>query len=235
MEAVMIRTRIWMLTAALIGGTTAAMPAAGGSAFDRWAEAIGGRERLSRVEAVYREATIDIAGFEGTIKAWHTADGRYRKEERVAAVSTVETFDGSHGALRQGAAPPMPLAGQDLERTRSMPFANWNAVFFVLFPSRLQGTRTAEGDVIVFRPEGGIDWQVTLDSSSGLPSTMRHQEGGRTVVVTFASYDTIDGLAFEREIHRSNGNPQFDAVIRFNKTVINPPLPPDLFSQAETP
>ncbi len=205
--------------------------AAAGDAFDRWAVAVGGRERLSTVTAVYREATIDVAGFHGTIKAWHAADGRYRKEEQVATLATVETFDGTHGMLQRGTAAPMPLAGADLERTRSMPFANWNAVFFALFPSRLRGTRSADGDAIVFRPEGGIDWHVTLDATTGLPAAMTHQEGERTVVVTFVSYEAIDGLSFERDIHRSNGNPQFDAVIRFVKTVVNPPLDATLFQQ----
>ena len=223
-----------LVTAAL---TVAAIPsiqlfAAGVDGFDRWAAAVGGRDRLSTVVAVYREATIDVAGFHGTIKAWHTADGRYRKEERIATLATVETFDGSRGMLQEGTAAAAPLLGADLERTRSMPFANWNAVFFALFPTRLRGMRTAEGDEIVFRPEGGIDWRVTLDARTGLPATMTHQEGARTVVVTFVSFETVDGLTFEQEIHRSNGNPSFNAVIRFTKTVVNPPIEPSLFQQA---
>jgi hypothetical protein len=228
---VMARTYRWLSIAIL----TAALPAIHGhaatDAFERWTAAVGGRERLAQVTGVYREATIEIAGFTGTIKAWHTGDGHYRKEERVATVSTVETFDGVHGMLQQGNAAPAPLAGSDLERTRSMPFANWNAVFFALFPDRLHGTRTADGDRIVFRPEGGIDWQVTLNAATGLPAAMTHQEGERTVTVTFVSYETIDGLTFEHEIHRTNGNPQFNAVITFTKTVINPPLGASLFQQ----
>jgi len=224
-----------LVITALTAGATLSIQlvAAGLDGFDRWAAAIGGRDRLSTVAAVYREATIDVAGFHGTIKAWHTADGRYRKEERIATLATVETFDGTRGMLQEGTAAPAPLLGADLERTRSMPFANWNAAFFALFPSRLRGTRTVAGDEVVFRPEGGIDWHVTLDPKTGLPATMTHQEGTRTVVVTFVSYETVDGLTFEQEIHRSNGNPQFNAVIRFNKTVVNPPIEPSLFQQAD--
>jgi hypothetical protein len=229
----MTRKRCWLIVAALTAGAIPAVHlfAAGVDGSDRWAAAVGGRDRLSTVVAVYREATIEVAGFQGTIKAWHTADGRYRKEERIATLSTVETFDGARGMLQDGTAAPAPLVGADLERTRSMPFANWNAVFFALFPSRLRGMRAVAGDEIVFRPEGGIEWHVTLDPKTGLPASMTHQEGARTVVVTFVSYETVDGLTFEREIRRSNGNPQFNAVIRFNKTVVNPPLEPRLFQQ----
>jgi hypothetical protein len=90
---------------------------------------------------------------------------------------------------------------------------------------------SADGNEIVFRPEGGIDWHVTLDPRTGLPAAMTHQAGASTVVVTFVSYETIDGLTLEREIHRSNGMPRFDAPIRFVKTVINPPIEPSLFHQ----
>jgi len=229
----MRRTRLSWIGAAVVAGALPAIHLLAGAAdgFERWTAAVGGRERLSAVVAVYREATIDVAGFQGTIKAWHTADGRYRKEERIATLSTVETFDGIHGMVQEGTGAPVSIGGADLERTRSMPFANWNAVFFALFPSRLRGMRRAEGDDIVFRPEGGIDWHVTLDPHTGLPATMTHQEGARTVVVTFVSYETIDALTFEREIRRSNGNPQFNAVIRFNKTVVNPPIESSLFEQ----
>jgi hypothetical protein len=228
----MTRRNRWLFAAIL---SAAALPAVHGQAasdaFERWTAAVGGRERLTQVTGVYREATIEIAGFTGTIRAWHTADGRYRKEEHVASVSTVETFDGVHGMAQQGAIAPAAIVGSELERMRSMPFANWNAVFFALFPGRLQGTRSSNGDGILLRPDGGIDWHVTLDPSTGLPATMTHQEGGRTVIVTFVSYETIDGLRFEHEIRRSNGNPQFNALITFTKTVINPPLESSLFHQ----
>ncbi|HXA16103.1 MAG TPA: hypothetical protein VN380_03885 [Thermoanaerobaculia bacterium] len=80
------------------------------------------------------------------------------------------------------------------------------------------------------KPEEGIDWRVTLDPQSWLPKTMVHKEGNRTITVTFVSYETVDGLQFEKEIHRTTGDPRFEAVIRFTKTVINPPLDASFFS-----
>src|SRR6476469_2770470 len=106
----MKRIRTSIVVAALTAGAIPSMQllAAGVDGFDRWAAAIGGRERLSTVVAVYREATIDVAGFQGTIKAWHTADGRYRTEERIATPATAETFDGVHGMLQEGTGAPAP-------------------------------------------------------------------------------------------------------------------------------
>ena len=203
------------------------------TAIERWAEAVGGRARVEAIHAIYREATIDVAGAQGTIKAWHTADGKYRKEEQVATYSSIETFDGSNGMVKRGAAPPQAMAGAELQRARSSAFANANAVFFALFPERRRGTVALEGETLVLKPEGGIDWRVTLDPQTSLPKTMTHQENDRTITVDFAGYEVVDGFKLEKEIHRSTGDPRFNAVIRFTKTVLNPPIDASLFTIAQ--
>ncbi|HEV8579586.1 MAG TPA: hypothetical protein VGX68_10955 [Thermoanaerobaculia bacterium] len=203
-------------------------------AVERWAQAVGGRARVATINAIYREATIDIAGTRGTIKVWHTADGRYRKEEQVATFSSIETFDGNNGILKQGDAPPHAMAGVELQRARSSAFANTNAVFFALFPERRRGTVELEGDdSLVLKPEGGIDWHVALDPQTSLPKTMTHQQNGRTITVELSDYDVVDGFKLEREIHRSTGDPRFNAVIRFTKTVLNPQVDAAMFSIAQ--
>jgi hypothetical protein len=202
-------------------------------AIERWAEAAGGRTRIAEIHAIYREATIDVAGLQGTMKVWHTADGKYRKEEQVGVFSSLETFDGSHGMLKRGDAPPHALEGAELQRARSSAFANANAVFFAFFPERRHGTVMLEGETLVLKPEGGIDWRVTLDPQTSLPKTMTHQENERTITVDFAGYEVVDGFKLEKEIHRSNGDPRFNAVIRFTKTVLNPPIDASLFTIAQ--
>jgi hypothetical protein len=198
---------------------------------DRWASAAGGREKVATIKSMYREATIEVGGFKGSIKAWHTTDGKYRKEEQVGTFLSIETFDGKNGTLRQGDLPSHTMAGAELERAKSTAFANSNAMFFAFFPERRHGTLAIEGDnTIVLKPEGGIDWRVTLDAQTALPKTMIHKQGDRTITVTFVSYETVEGVRFEKEIHRSTGDPHFDSLIRFTKTVINPPVDALLFS-----
>ena len=199
---------------------------------DRWASAVGGREKVAAIKSIYREATVELmGGMQGTIKAWHTADGKYRKEEQVGSYSTVETFDGTNGSSEQNGAPVHAMAGPELERARSAAYANSNAMFFAFFPERRHGDVVLEGDgTLVLKPAGGIDWRVTLDPQTWLPKTMTHQEGERTITVTFVSYETVDGLQIEKEIHRSMGDPRFGATIRFTKTVINPPVDAAMFA-----
>jgi len=200
---------------------------------DRWAKAAGGRQKIAGIRAIYREATIELGGYQGTMKVWHTADGKYRKEEQVAAFATVETFDGTSGVVKQGETAPRAMAGGELALARSRAFANANAVFFAFFPERRRGSVAIEpNDTIVMKPEGGVEWRITLDPQTSLPKTMSHQQNDRNVVVTFTSYETVDGITLEKEIHRTMGDKRFDAVIRFTKTVFNPPVDAALFASA---
>jgi hypothetical protein len=168
---------------------------------------------------------------QGTIKVWHTADGRYRKEEQVAVFSSVETFDGKTLLVRKGTAPPQKLEGDELAVETSKAFANSNAIFFVFAPDHRGSIRVDGTDTIVFQPTGGVEWRVNLDPHSGLPSSMTHKEGDRTITAAFTSWETVDGLKLEKEIHRSSGEGRPVAAIKFDKTVINPPVDASLFKQ----
>ena len=197
----------------------------------RWCNAAGGRDKVAQIKSIYREATVDVGGMSGTIKAWHTADGKYRKEEQVGPYVAIETFDGANGSIQRGDDPPQSMAAADLERARSARYANANAMFFAFFPERRKGNLAIEDDgTVVLKPEGGVDWRITLDPETSLPKTMVHKEGERTITVTFISYETVDGLKLEKEIHRTIGDPRYDAVIKFTKTVINPELSAAMFS-----
>ena len=197
---------------------------------DHWATAVGGRDKVAAIKAVYREASLEFGAYKGTLKVWHTADGKYRKEEKIGDLSTVEIFDGTKGTIKEGDAPAREMTSVEVEISKAKRFANANAMFFAFFPERRHGTVATDPDgSIVLKPDGGVEWRVTLDSQSSLPKTMVHQENDRTITVTFDSYETVDGIKFEKEIHRSAGGPA-SAVIRFTKTVINPPIEPSLFS-----
>src|SRR5436190_14860466 len=204
---------------------------AGENPLERWANAVGGREKVATIKSIYREATIEYGGYQGTLKIWHTADGKYRKEEEIASYSLIETFDGVNGFVKQGDGPAHQMTGAELTLATSKRFSNSNAMLFAFFPERRRGTVTFEAEnLIVLKPEGGVEWRVTLDPQTSLPKTMVHQEGPQTITVTFDAYETVEGIKFEKELHRSAGDPSRGAVIRFTKTVINPSVEASLFS-----
>ena len=144
---------------------------------ERWAAAVGGRDKLAEVNAIYREGTIEVNGGVGTLRVWHTADGRYRKEESGGSFTRIETFDGVDALVKTGAAPVQRLAGAQLARAISQAYANTNAIFFAFFPERRRGELVVEGEhTVVLKPAGGIDWRVELDPTTWLPTTMLHAE-----------------------------------------------------------
>ena len=215
-----MRTRVFAMLLALAFGASGA-----DSLIDRWAKAVGGRVRLAGLHSIYREATLEFGPYTGTIKVWHTADGKYRKEEQVATMSAIETFDGKEGFVQQGAEPAHRMTPAEVATAASKRFANSNALFFVFFPERRRGTVAVEGDdTVVLKPEGGVDWRVVIDPEKGLPRTMVHIENGQTVTVSFKEYETVDGYSFEKEIVRSAGNAGPSAKIRFTKTIVNPDI-----------
>jgi hypothetical protein len=195
---------------------------------ERWVNAVGGRDRVAGIKTIYREATLEFGAYQGTLKVWHTADGKYRKEEKIGDLSSVEIFDGTKGTIQEGNGPAREMTGPELELSKAKRFANANAMFFAFFPERRHGSIVIEADnTIVLKPEG-VEWRVSLDPQTALPKTMVHKEGDRTITVTFDSYETVEGIKFEKEIHRTAGGPS-GAVIRFTKTIINPPIEPSLF------
>src|SRR5260370_33433440 len=85
---------------------------------DRWANAVGGREKVAAIKSMYRESAIAVGGHEGSITVWHTADGKYRKEAHIATFSTIETFDGTNGTVQKGPAPPHKTAVAELDKPK---------------------------------------------------------------------------------------------------------------------
>jgi hypothetical protein len=215
-------------TIALFFGLVAA---AADGPVERWMNAVGGHDKVAAITSIYREATIDYAGYQGSLKVWHTRDGKYRKEERIATYALVETFDGVNGYVKQGDGPAHTMTPAELQLATSRRFANSNAMLFAFFPERRHGTVVVDNDTtVVLKPEGGVDWRISLDPQTALPKTMLHKEGDQTITVTFDSYETVDGIRFEKEIHRSAGDPAHGSVIRFTKTVLNVPVDASLFT-----
>src|SRR5438874_13373545 len=107
---------------------------------ERWVTAAGGRDKVVAIKTIYREATLEFGAYQGTLKVWHTADGKYRKEEKIGDVSSIEIFDGTKGTIKEGNALPREMTSAELELSRARRFANANAMFFAFFPERRHGT-----------------------------------------------------------------------------------------------
>src|SRR5947209_3756378 len=68
--------RTAMRTASILTLLFAVTAVAADGPVERWAKAAGGRESIAAIKSVYREGTLEVAGMQGQIKIWHTADGK---------------------------------------------------------------------------------------------------------------------------------------------------------------
>src|SRR5256714_13085127 len=167
---------------------------AGDDLIDRWATAAGGRDKVAAIKTTYREANLEFGAYKGTVKVWHTADGKYRKEEKIGDLSTVEIFDGAKGTIKEGHAPPREMTSAELELSRAKRFANANAMFFAFFPERRHGTIAVEAlNTVVLKPEGGVEWRGGRGSPTMLPQNTGPQKGRRRKNTTFYSSLTHQG------------------------------------------
>src|SRR5262249_29079265 len=103
-----------MHTLLMIAFLVVSLASPAGNPIERWARAVGGRDKVAAIKAVYREATLEFNGMQGTLKVWHTAEGKYRKEEQIATFSTIETFDGVNGSVQQGDGEPRKMTPGEL-------------------------------------------------------------------------------------------------------------------------
>jgi len=207
--------------------------AANGNLIDRWAAALGGREKLATLQAVYTEVTIEAGGMTGTAKVWETADGKFREEAHLGPFSNVEVFDGKNGIVQQGNAPAHALSGAELQRAVDRAYAISNSIFL---SDRRRATVSVESNDVIVKPEGGSETRVTLDPETALPKTITRRTGDRDSTMTILSYETVNGMTFEKEVRQSTGNAQFDVLVKVTKRVLNPQIDPSLFSlETKTP
>ena len=159
-------------------------------ALDRWAEALGGRARLEKVESVHVQSKIEVSGLSGTIEEWGTTSGLSRQfvDLGVFRSLTVIGEDGAWTVSPNGIT--SDLAGGELEGEITGAFLGSFSHFFA---DRMPGTvrhagkdDTGKNDVLEIQAEGGRAVRITLDSETGLERTFprRSQESPQVETVS---------------------------------------------------
>ncbi|HEV7923459.1 MAG TPA: aspartyl protease family protein [Thermoanaerobaculia bacterium] len=232
----MRRTTLCLLLFLAAGCTTAPGPLTKDEALDRWAAALGGRERLARIRAVHRELALTMKGVSGTERDWTTAAGQSRGETQLAGYSSITTFDGSEGWSADGDAQPHRISGFDLNIAVTNLYMD---SFSMFFPDRRPGTielADANGPyvVLLLKPAGGREARVLLDRRTWLPHAIQQPLQERTQLTTINSWEEVDGVKFPHELLQSTGDPKFDIGITATRTELNPAVDAALFGKPES-
>jgi hypothetical protein len=194
----------------------------------RWAQALGGIERLQQVNAIHVRMTVEMGGLVGTMEEWYTAQGQHRQRLDLGGVYETLTvlqsqkrgwFLDTNGKVRE-------LAGVELGAEVTAAYQN---SFSHLVPGRMPGQVEYPGEdeaYIVTRvlPQGGLPATFYLDRSTGLPVKEEHPDGERTRTVYLSDWRSVKGILFPFQIRQTVGDPRYDTVLHVEEIRFNVPL-----------
>lgn len=208
---------------------------------DRWAAALGGRDKLEQIRTAHSRGSVETGGMKGTFERWSTWRGESRTVLDISsAIHQLNIFDGKQGWAMDSSGAVHELSAGNL---RSAVSGAYEASHSFFFPGRLPGAvvllgRDASQSAYVIRlePEGGNPVTVFLDDTTFLPK--REETAGplgNIRSITISSWREVAGIKIPASTVQSTGDPKFDIVITTEQVEINAPLAADLFSKpAET-
>ncbi|HVE87098.1 MAG TPA: hypothetical protein VND93_29790, partial [Myxococcales bacterium] len=197
-----------------------------------WAKAVGGRDRLAKVQAVEREGTLATPGDKGTFHSWTRADGASHEQGTFGPSTWTTAFDGRRRWVLDGAAPVYDSAGVELQQAITEAYV---ASFSMLVPGRMPGeVRAGPGpSSLVLAPAGGREWAVALDPKTCLPRTFTYPGGDRTITVTLQKWAAFGGVLMPVASEQSDGDPETLMRIRVERTRVDAPFPDSLLARPE--
>jgi len=200
---------------------------------DKWARAIGGRERIARVKATHQRAVLEMNSMKGVAESWITVDGKERDELTMGNFRQVTVFDGSRGWIRDSKGDVRELSATEVNERLAGAYMN---SFSQFFPNRRAGKVEFAGEedgayILRLVPEGGQPVLVFLDKTTGLPVKQQRSMGDRTFTFFFTGWLDVDGMKVPSGGRYSNGEPSGDFAIRVETVEVNPELTTGLFTQ----
>lgn len=204
---------------------------------DRWAAALGGRDKLERIRTVHTRGSVETGGVKGTFERWSTWRGESRTVLDIStAIHQVNIFDGKQGWTMDASSAVHELSGGNLRSAISSAYESSDSF---LFAGRLAGAIVFSGRdvnqsayVVRLEPQGGNPVTVFLDDNTFLPK--REESAGplgnnRSNII--AAWREVSGVKLPARTIQSTGDPKFDIAITIETVEINTPLAADLFTK----
>ena len=209
---------------------------------DRWAAALGGREKLESVRTMHTTGLVETGGLKGTFERWSTSRGESRMAlDMSGALRQVNIFDGREGWVLDTSGSVHDLSSGNLRSAVSGAYESTHSYFFsarrpgkVVYAGPDAGSQGAY--VIRLEPEGGNPVTVYLDPKTFLP--VREETAGplgNKRTTTISDWREIAGIKFAARTVQSTGDPKFDIAVTIEHVEINVDLAAGLFAKpAET-
>ena len=206
---------------------------------DRWADALGGRERLAAIHGLHMQEDIATGGLSGSYESWNDAKGDLRTSTHIGdAIREDDILAGDSGWVLDISGIAHASSGSDLQGLVS---EEYEASYSQLLPGRMPGSVELAGTdaarhayVLKLLPQGGTPVTVYLDMQSFLPQGETTLQGGQAETTSYTAWTTVNGVRFPAAGRQSTGDPKYDVLITLRSMEVNPAFDPALFSKPAT-
>jgi len=203
---------------------------------DRWAQALGGLEKLKQIENVYTLSVIETGGLSGTVEEWQTVQGQHKQRLDLGGVYKILTvFDREKGWILDQNGKVQALAGTELE---SEVTAAYLGSFSHFIMGRMPGRADYLGEdeshhILRLLPDGGRPVTVYLSKETGLPVKQEHPEAERTRTVYLSDWRDVDGIKIPFRMRQTTGDPKYDVLVTIQEVRFNVPLDETAFQKPQ--
>lgn len=183
---------------------------------DKWAQALGGRDKLAATGTMKFTIKAKMAGMDGNLLVWSTDEGQQRTELNLGGIfNIVQVFDRDHGWVKDQNGKVSEISGQQLKGEITGAYiGSWSHLLPGRRPGEVEYLGPEEGTGLLtvrISPEGGETATYYLDPDTYLPVRSERAAGDRTSVTTYSDWKDIDGILYAGRFTQSEGNAQFDA------------------------
>jgi hypothetical protein len=207
-----------------------------GEILQRWADSLGGLERLEAAKTIHLRMNVKMFGMDGTIDEWAAEDGRHHMGLDLGGLFHVESvFDGQDGWQLDQNGKVSQLSGADLRGEITAAYlASWS----YLLKGRLPGTAEYLGteedtglQVVRFHPDNGDSVTFYLDPERYLPVRSEQPQRERTLTTTYSDWRSVDGILFPGAFTQSTGDPQYNISGELAEAIPNAVVPEATFKK----
>jgi hypothetical protein len=206
---------------------------------DNWAEALGGREALDKLQTWQHVSAVEMFGMKGTMTVKNEFPGRHRFDLALADVfSITQVVDRGSASMLDHNGKLANLGGTDLQDAITAAYVeNFRHLRTGVELSDVTylGTEESSGfHMVRLQPDGGSPVTYYIDSTTWLPtrSEQARHDGG-VMTTTYDNWTRIDGLLVPAEVHQSGDSPENDVHLQLQEMTVNPQLADRIFQLQE--
>lgn len=198
----------------------------------RWAKAIGGKEKLGAVQNIYTKFSYRGTAGTGTIEEWFTSTGHRRQSNDLTIGHQINVVNGPKGWISHDGR-VRELSPTELEGARTPAYIG---SYSHLVPGRLPGRAEYLGEadsnyVLRIIPERGRPSTFYLDKATYLPSNYEEQLTNTLLIIRFRSWREMEGIKLPGELHMTTSNGGYEATASLQETKLNIRLADELFNR----